>query len=73
MGQFNQQVVCVCVCVCPAVVCEFEFLFQGEKRQPYDEDIRVPLIVRGPGVAKNSTTKMIGLNIDLVSYFWHNY
>jgi N-acetylglucosamine-6-sulfatase len=44
-----------------------QFNQQGEKRQPYDEDIRVPLIVRGPGVARNSKTEMIGLNIDLVS------
>ena len=39
---------------------------QGEKRQPYDEDIRVPLIVRGPGIKANSTTQALALNIDMV-------
>ena len=39
---------------------------QGEKRQPYDENIRVPLIVRGPGVPKNATTSSVALNIDMV-------
>ena len=42
------------------------FIVQGEKRQIYDENIRVPLIVRGPGV-KPSNTSSIALNIDLVS------
>lgn len=42
------------------------FVIQGEKRQPYDEDIRVPLIVRGPGVPNNMTTDALALNIDLV-------
>ncbi|XP_065835634.1 N-acetylglucosamine-6-sulfatase-like [Oscarella lobularis] len=46
-----------------------QFNQQGEKRQPYDEDIRVPLIVRGPGVSKNATTDMIALNIDLLPTF----
>ena len=39
---------------------------QGEKRQPYDEDIRVPLIVRGPSVPSNMKTDALALNIDLV-------
>ena len=43
-----------------------QFNQQGEKRQPYDEDIRVPFIVRGPGVPANKTTKALALNIDLV-------
>ena len=43
-------------------------LFQGEKRQIYDENIRVPLIVRGPGV-KPSNTSAVALNIDLVRCF----
>lgn len=38
---------------------------QGEKRQIYDENIRVPLIVRGPGV-KPYNTSAVALNIDLV-------
>lgn len=45
-----------------------QFNQQGEKRQPYDEDIRVPFIVRGPGVPANATTSALALNIDLVSH-----
>lgn len=44
----------------------FLFVVQGEKRQPYDEDIRVPLIVRGPKVMSNTKTNALALNIDLV-------
>ena len=44
----------------------FLFVVQGEKRQPYDEDIRVPLIVRGPKVPSNMNTSALALNIDLV-------
>ena len=44
-----------------------QFNQQGEKRQPYDEDIRVPLIVYGPGIAPNTTTTALALNIDIVS------
>lgn len=40
---------------------------QGEKRQPYDEDIRVPLIVRGPGVKANTRASPIALSIDMAS------
>lgn len=40
---------------------------QGEKRQPYEEDIRVPLIVRGPGIKPNSTTQALALSIDMVT------
>ena len=41
-------------------------ILQGEKRQPYEEDIRVPLIVRGPNVAPDTRTSSIALSIDLV-------
>ena len=44
----------------------FLFVVQGEKRQPYDEDIRVPLIVRGPKVPRDMNTDALALNIDLV-------
>ena len=43
---------------------------QGEKRQLYDEDIRVPLIVRGPGIKLNSTTQALALSIYMV-YICH--
>jgi arylsulfatase A-like enzyme len=35
------------------------------KQTAYDEDIRVPLIVRGPGIPASTTTKNIAMNIDL--------
>lgn len=45
---------------------------KGEKRQPYDEDIRVPLIVRGPGIKPNSVTSALALNIDMVCVYIHS-
>ena len=41
---------------------------QPGKQTAYDSDIRVPLIVRGPGVARGSTTAP-ALNIDLAPTF----
>lgn len=35
------------------------------KRHPYEESIRVPLIVRGPGVARGAVSEMPVSNIDL--------
>jgi arylsulfatase A-like enzyme len=35
------------------------------KNTPYDEDIRTPLIVRGPGVPAGRTVQHLALNIDL--------
>jgi N-acetylglucosamine-6-sulfatase len=46
-----------------------QFKQQGEKRQPYEEDIRVPLIVRGPNVAPDTRTSSIALSIDLYPTF----
>ncbi|XP_065919908.1 N-acetylglucosamine-6-sulfatase-like [Dysidea avara] len=46
-----------------------QFNQQGEKRQPYDEDIRVPLIVRGPGINSGKKTDRIALNIDITPTF----
>lgn len=46
-----------------------QFNQQGEKRQPYDEDIRVPLIVRGPGISAGKSTDHMALNIDLTPTF----
>ena len=36
-----------------------------DKRHLYEHDIRIPFIVRGPGVPKNSTEDAIVLNIDV--------
>ncbi|HZP31627.1 MAG TPA: sulfatase [Acidimicrobiia bacterium] len=35
------------------------------KQTAYDEDIRVPLIVRGPGIPAGSTTARLAMNVDL--------
>ena len=49
--------------------------FHGEHRiprqkwRPYEEDIQVPLVVRGPGVAAGSTTYRLTLNTDYLSTF----
>ena len=39
------------------------------KQTPFDEDIRVPLWVRGPGVPKNTTVDQLAMNIDLAPTF----
>lgn len=39
------------------------------KQTAYDEDIRVPLIVRGPGVPAGRTATAIAMNIDLAPTF----
>jgi N-acetylglucosamine-6-sulfatase len=35
-----------------------------EKWRPYEEDVHMPLVVRGPGVAAGSTTDKLALNTD---------
>uniref|UniRef100_A0A8D0MS68 N-acetylglucosamine-6-sulfatase n=1 Tax=Sus scrofa TaxID=9823 RepID=A0A8D0MS68_PIG len=42
-----------------------QFSLPIDKRQLYEFDIKVPLLVRGPGVKPNQTTKMLVANIDL--------
>jgi arylsulfatase A-like enzyme len=39
--------------------------FLGSKFQVYEEDIRVPLIIRGPGVQAGATRDQMAVNIDL--------
>jgi N-acetylglucosamine-6-sulfatase len=43
-------------------------IFDG-KRQPYEESIHVPLLVRGPGVAAGSNTGKLVLNTDFFPTF----
>ena len=49
--------------------------FQGEhrihsgKNRPYEESVRVPLLVRGPGVPVGSTVEKLALNTDFASTF----
>jgi N-acetylglucosamine-6-sulfatase len=45
-------------------VCEGQFSQPIDKRQPYEFDIRVPLLVSGPGI-EQSVQKALVLNIDL--------
>nr|XP_033803923.1 N-acetylglucosamine-6-sulfatase [Geotrypetes seraphini] len=42
-----------------------QFSLPVDKRQMYEFDIRVPLLVRGPGIKPNQTNKEPVLNIDL--------
>lgn len=39
------------------------------KQTPFDEDIRVPLWVRGPGVPKGTTVDQLAMNIDVAPTF----
>ena len=39
------------------------------KQSPYDESLRVPLIVRGPGVPAGAVVDAMALNIDLAPTF----
>src|SRR5215210_4641854 len=40
-----------------------------QKWRPYEEDINIPLLVRGPGVAAGSTTYKLSLNTDYLPTF----
>jgi N-acetylglucosamine-6-sulfatase len=40
-----------------------------QKWRPYEEDVRMPLLVRGPGVAARSTTYKMALNTDYMPTF----
>ena len=39
------------------------------KETAYDEDIHVPLVVRGPGVPRNATVERLAMNVDLAPTF----
>jgi N-acetylglucosamine-6-sulfatase len=40
-----------------------------QKWRPYEEDVRMPLLVRGPGVAAGATTYKLALNTDYMPTF----
>ncbi|XP_005105831.2 N-acetylglucosamine-6-sulfatase isoform X2 [Aplysia californica] len=46
-----------------------QFSLPYDKRQLYDFDIRVPLMVRGPNITANSTSQESIMNIDLAPTF----
>ena len=46
-----------------------EHLIPGGKWRPYEEDMHVPLLVRGPGVAAGSTTRKMALDTDYLPTF----
>jgi N-acetylglucosamine-6-sulfatase len=48
---------------------EGEHRRSGGKANPYEEDVRVPLLVRGPGVAAGSNTYKLALNTDYLPTF----
>ena len=48
-----------------------QFALPVDKRQLYETDIRVPLMVRGPQIPINATSDEVVLNIDLAPTFLH--
>ena len=46
-----------------------EHRIQPGKGRPYEESVRVPLVVRGPGVAAGSSTDKLVLNTDYFPTF----
>ena len=46
-----------------------EHRVQQQKWRPYEEDVRMPLLVRGPGVAAGTTTHKLALNTDYMPTF----
>lgn len=42
---------------------------QPSKQCQYREDVNIPLIVRGPGVAKNTTTDLVSSHTDMAPTF----
>jgi arylsulfatase A-like enzyme len=48
---------------------EGEHRIPEDKWRPYEEDVHMPLLVRGPGVAAGSTTSKLALNTDYLPTF----
>jgi len=46
-----------------------EHRIRYEKNRPYEESVRVPLFVRGPGIAPGSTIEKLALNTDFAPTF----
>ncbi len=48
---------------------EGEHRIPGRKARPYEEDIRIPLLVRGPGIAAGRQAQKLVLNTDYLPTF----
>jgi N-acetylglucosamine-6-sulfatase len=48
---------------------EGEHRIHQEKWRPYEEDVNIPLLVRGPNVAAGTTTRKLALNTDYLPTF----
>jgi N-acetylglucosamine-6-sulfatase len=46
-----------------------EHRIPGDKGRPYEEDVRIPLLVRGPGVAVGHQANNLALNTDYLPTF----
>src|SRR5215211_4724796 len=46
-----------------------EHRIPAKKARPYEEDVRMPLLVRGPGVAAGHNAKKLALNTDFLPTF----
>jgi N-acetylglucosamine-6-sulfatase len=46
-----------------------EHRIPGQKGRPYEEDVRMPLLVRGPGVAAGHQAQKLALNTDFLPTF----
>lgn len=55
---------------CPFLI-PGQFSLPIDKRQLYEFDIRVPLLVRGPGIKPNQTLQVSSGNIDTISSHSH--
>ena len=43
-----------------------QFQMPQLKLHPYENDIRVPMVIRGPGIVPNSTTDVLASHVDLI-------
>lgn len=43
-----------------------QFRMPMAKLHPYENDIRVPMMIRGPGISKNSTSSLISTHVNLM-------
>jgi len=46
-----------------------EHRLKAGKERPYEEDVRMPLIIRGPGIQAGTTTDKLALNTDFFPTF----